>query len=133
MTGERDRLLDETTLRRALRLEADEHAPVFDPAAIAAAARARPRIALVSGLVALALSALGAVVFWSAATLLLPAAAASAFDALLELVAFLAVPVSWTLDLMQQPAVPLSVLAALVIAIAHELHQGRELSHAGAS
>src|SRR6185503_14551749 len=41
-------LLDETTLRRALRLEADERAPLFDPAAIAAAGRVPPRMVLVS-------------------------------------------------------------------------------------
>ena len=133
MTDERDPLLDETTLRRALRLEADERAPVFDAAAIAAAARARPRIALVSGLVALAMSALGAVLVWSAATLLLPTLARPVFDLALEGVALVAVPLSSIAELVQQPAVPLSLLAALVIATAHELRQGRELAHAASS
>ncbi len=52
--------LDETTLRRALRLEADERPPLFDPAAIAAAAQVRPRIAIVSAAVAVGLGAVGA-------------------------------------------------------------------------
>jgi len=46
-------LLDETTLRRALRLEADERAPLFDPAAIAAAGRVPRRMVLVSAIAAL--------------------------------------------------------------------------------
>lgn len=133
MNDPREDLLDEATLRRALRLEADERAPVFDPAAIAAAGRSQPRLALVSALVALALSALGAVVVWSAAAFLLPALAADAFGLLLEVIALIAVPASRIADLVQQPAVPLSLLAALVIAIAYELRQGRELAHANAS
>jgi len=129
----REELLDEATLRRALRLEADERAPAFDPAAIAAAERSRPRLALVSAIVAVALSALGAIVVWSAAAFLLPTLGANAFALLLEVIALIAVPVSRIADLVQQPAVPLSLLAALVIAIAHELRQGRELAHANAS
>jgi hypothetical protein len=133
VTDGRDQLLDETTLRRALRLEADERAPVFDPAAIAAAARSRPRIALVSGLVALALSAIGAVAVWSAATLVLPMLAGPLLELVLDGVALVAIPVSSIADIVQQPAVPLSLLAALVIATAHELRQGRELAHAASS
>ena len=133
MTDPREELLDEATLRRALRLEADERAPLFDPAAIAAAARGRPRLAIISALVALALSAMGAIVVWSAATLLLPTIIASAFATLLDAIALIAVPASTIAYLVQQPAVPLSLLVALVIAIAHELRQGKELAHADAS
>ena len=133
MTDEREELLSEATLRRALRLEADERAPLFDAAAIAAAARWRPRIALVSALVAVALSALGAIVVWSAATFLLPTVAGDVFEVALGLIALVAVPASGIADLVQQPVVPLSLLAALVIATAHELRQGRELAHARAS
>jgi len=133
VTDPREELLDEATLRRALRLEADERAPLFDPAAIAAAARGRPRLAIISALVALALSAMGAIVVWSAATLLLPTIIASAFATLLDAIALIAVPASTIAYLVQQPAVPLSLLVALVIAIAHELRQGREFAHADAS
>ena len=48
MTDRISEPLDEATLRRALRLEADERPPLFDPAAIAAAARVRPRLAIVN-------------------------------------------------------------------------------------
>ena len=67
MTDRRDDLLDESILRRALRLEPDERAPLFDVAAIAAAARPRTRLALVSALVAIAIGVAGAVTVWSAA------------------------------------------------------------------
>jgi hypothetical protein len=115
--------LDETTLRRALRLEADERPPLFDPAAIAAAARERPRIAMIIALAAIALGAVGAVVVWSAVAILLPTLAVDAFDLGLALLAMLAVPVSGVADLVQQPVVPVSLVVALAIATAHELRE----------
>lgn len=129
MTDRRDGLLDETILRRALRLESDERAPVFDPAAIAAAAE-RPRVALVSALVAIGIGTVGAVTVWSATAMLLPTVVADAFGVVLGVVAMLAVPASGVLDLAQQPAVPLSLLAALAVATAHELRE-RGLAVAG--
>ena len=123
--------LDETTLRRALRLEADERPPLFDPAAIAAAARERPRIAMVSALAAIALGAVGAVVVWSAVAILLPTLVVDAFDLGLGLLAMLAVPVSGVADLVQQPVVPVSLVVALAIATAHELRE--RVSHVNAS
>ncbi|TMC03057.1 MAG: hypothetical protein E6J35_07765 [Chloroflexi bacterium] len=123
--------LDETTLRRALRLEADERPPLFDPASIAAAARVRPRIAIVSAAVAVGLGALGAVAVWSAFAILLPTVAVDAFDIGLGLLAMLAVAVSGVADLVQQPVVPLSLVAALAIATAHELRE--RVSHVNAS
>jgi len=123
--------LDETTLRRALRLEADERAPLFDPAAIAAAARERPRIAMMSALAAIALGAVGAVVVWSAVAILLPTLVVDAFDLGLGLLAMLAVPVSGVADLVQQPVVPVSLVVALAIATAHELRE--RVSHVNAS
>lgn len=125
MTDRRDELLDETTLRRALRLEAHERAPVFDPAAIAAAARQRPRLAVVSALLALALGAVGAVAVWSAVAIFLPTVVANAFDRGLGMLALLAVPASAIAELVQQPVVPLSLLAGLAIATAHELRERR--------
>jgi len=123
--------LDETTLRRALRLEADERPPLFDPAAIAAAARERPRIAMISALAAIALGAVGAVVVWSAVAILLPTLVVDAFDLGLGLLAMLAVPVSGVADLVQQPVVPVSLVVALAIATAHELRE--RVSHVNAS
>lgn len=123
------KLLDETTLRRALRLEADEHPPLFDPAAIAASARPWPRLAVASALVAVAITGVGAVAVWSAVALLLPTVAAQVFDVGLGIVAVVAVPASTILELVQQPAIPLSLLAALAIATAFELRE-RELAHA---
>jgi hypothetical protein len=123
--------LDETTLRRALRLEADERPPLFDPAAIAAAAQVRPRIAIVSAAVALGLGAVGAVAVWSAFAILLPTVAVDAFDIGLSLLAMLAVAASGVADLVQQPVVPLSLVAALAIATAHELRE--RVSHVNAS
>lgn len=124
MTDRRDDLLDETILRRALRLEADERAPVFDPAAIAAAGQ-RPRLAIVSALVAIGIGAAGAVTVWSAIAILLPTVVANAFDVGLAVVAMLAVPATDILELAQQPAVPLSLFAALAIVTAHELRERR--------
>jgi hypothetical protein len=127
MTDRRDDLLDEATLRRALRLEADERPPLFDSTAIAAAARQRPRLVVLSALVALGLVAVGAVAVWSAAAIFLPTVVASAFDLGLGVLAFVAVPASAIAELVQQPVVPLSLLAALAIATVYELRE-RSLS-----
>ena len=122
MTDRRDDLLDETILRRALRLESDERAPIFDAAAIAVAGQ-RSRLAVVSALVAVGLVSMGAVAVWSAVAFFLPTVVANAFDVALLLLASLAVPASATLEIAQQPVVPLSLLAALAIATAHELRE----------
>ena len=127
MTERPNDLLDETTLRRALRLEADERAPLFDPAAIAAAARVRPRMVLVSGFAALAVGVVGAVAVWSAVAFFLPMLVADAFDLGLGMLAFVAVPLSAIWNVVQQPVVPLSLVVAIAIATLHEL---RELSFA---
>jgi hypothetical protein len=129
VTDRRDDLLDETILRRALRLELDERAPIFDHAAIVAAGR-RPRLAIVSALVAIGIGAVGAVTVWTAVAVLLPTVVANAFDVVLGVVAALAVPASGILEIAQQPAVPLSLFAALAIATAHELRE-RRLAVAG--
>jgi hypothetical protein len=129
VTDRRDDLLDETILRRALRLEADERAPIFDHAAIVAAGR-RPRLAFVSALVAIGIGAVGAVTVWTAVAVLLPTVITNAFDLVLGVVAALAVPASGILEIAQQPAVPLSLFAAIAIATAHELRE-RRLAVAG--
>jgi len=125
MTERPDDLLDETTLRRALRLESDERAPLFDPAAIAAAARVRPRMVLVSAFAALAIGTVGAIGVWSAVAYFLPTLVAEAFDLGLAVLAFVAVPVSAIWSVVQQPVVPLSLVVAIAIATLQEL---RELS-----
>lgn len=127
MTDRGGELLDETTLRRALRLEADERPPLFDPAAIGAAARRRLRLVMVSALVALGLSAVGAFAVWSAFVIVVPTVVANAFDLGLGVLALVAVPASAIAGLIQQPVVPLSLLAALAIATLHELRE-RSLS-----
>jgi hypothetical protein len=125
MTDRQSEPLDEATLRRALRLEADERPPIFDPAAIAAAARQRPRLAMLSALVALGLGALGAVAVWSAVAIFLPTLVADGFAIGLGVLAIIAVPASGVAEIVQQPAVPLSLLVALAIATAHELRESR--------
>ena len=130
MSDMRGELLDETTLRRSLRLESDERVPVFDPAVIAAAARQGPRLAVVS-VAALALAGMGAVAVWSAVTIFLPTVVSSAFDLGLAVVALVAVPASTVAELVQQPVVPLSLLVALAIVTAHELRE--RMTYANAS
>ena len=129
--NERD-LIEEMRLRRALRFEADETIPRFDVAAIAAAGRVtRPSArvvgyafagAIVTGVVA------GAV--WSWALAVAPnvgeALAATILDGVV-VVATILVPIA---DAATQPAIPLSLLAALSLVI---LHERRERAHAHAS
>ena len=115
---------------RSLRLESDERAPVFDAAVIAAAARQRPRLAVVS-VAALALAGMGAVAVWSAVTIFLPTVVSGAFDLGLAVVALIAVPASTVAELVQQPVVPLSLLVALAIVTAHELRE--RMTYANAS
>ena len=125
MTERQNDLLDEATLRRALRLEADERAPLFDPAAIAAAGRVPPRMVLVSAFAALAVGTVGAVGVWSAVAFFLPTLVAEAFDLGLGVLALVAIPMSAIWSVVQQPVVPLSLVVAIAIATLHEL---RELS-----
>ena len=122
-----DPLLDESTLRRALRLELDERPPRLDAAALARAAErdgVRERRTTFLSAVAVA------------AALSLAAAVAGAFDQLpLTLVALLsldpldaailgmeavAVPIDAVVRVAMQPAVPLAILAAALVALATE-------------
>jgi hypothetical protein len=135
MNERRDDLLDETVLRRALRFEADERVPRFDGGAIALAAQ-RPAFARWNNFGALAGAAvLGSVAVgvWTAIFGAFPslaeAAMAAAIDAVVA-VATLLLPIA---EFAAQPAVPLSLLAALGVAILHELRDRREHAHADAS
>jgi len=122
-----DPLLDESTLRRALRLELDERPPRLDAAALARAAeRDSVRERRTTFLSAVAV----------AAALSLAAAVAGAFDQLpLTLVALLsldpldaailgmqvvAVPLDALVGVAMQPAVPLAIFAAALVALATE-------------
>jgi hypothetical protein len=135
MSERRDDLLDEAVLRRALRLDEDERAPRFDVGAIALAAR-RPAFArhtAVGALAAAAVLGVAAVSIWSAIFAIVPtvgdALIATAIDAAVSGATLLA-PIA---ELAAQPAVPLSLLAALGVAILHEVRDRREHQHANAS
>ena len=135
MSERRDDLLDEAVLRRALRLEADERVPRFDAGAIALAAR-RPafvswnNFGVLAGAAVLAATAWGV---WTVIFAIFPtlgdALIATAIDAAVS-VATLLLPI---VELAAQPVVPLSLLAALGVAILHELRDRREHPHANAS
>ena len=133
MNERRDDLLDEAVLRRALRLEADERAPRFDAAAFALAAPAFMRRNAFGALAAAVVLGVAAAVVWSAIFTAFPAVAdaamATAIDAVIA-IATLFLPIA---ELAAQPAVPLSLLAALGVAILHELRDRREHEHANAS
>jgi hypothetical protein len=135
MSEGRGDLLEETTLRRALRLEADEHPPRFDPAAIATAARAvRPSSAtILTGLAVAGVTGVVAGTVWSfilgAAPQLADAIGGAALEALISL-ATLLVPIA---EIATEPAVPLSLLAALGVAILFELRERREHAHVHSS
>jgi hypothetical protein len=125
-----DELFDEMRLRRALRLEATEIPPRIDVAAIAARARAeRPALAaasFVSTLLA-GLAAAGVVGLVAAALpAVAPALASDVLDSAIQTLARLAIPASDLLSLATQPTVPIALIAALAIAIAHEYAQRRE-------
>ena len=135
MTERRDDLLDERVLRRALRFESDERLPRFDARAIALLARdARPapRV-LVLGLIAAVMTGLIAAAVWSAALDAAPTLLDSAVVTLMPgviAVATLLVPIA---QIAAEPAVPLSLLAALGVATLYELRERREHANVHAS
>lgn len=134
MSERRDDLLDEADLRRALRFEADERVPRFDAGAIAMAAPAPSagRIAL-GALAAAAIVGVAAAGVWPALFATAPAIGDAlippAIDGAVS-IARLLLPVA---DVAAQPAVPLSLLAALGVAILHELRERGGHPHANAS
>lgn len=136
MSERRDELLDETVLRRALKLEPDESAPRFDAAALAVLAQRRqplqPRLVGLT-LAGAALLGFAAAGIWSS----IFAVAPTAFDAAMAWVVDVAVTVATILlpiaESLRQPAIPLSVIAALGVAILYTLRERRERAHANAS
>lgn len=132
--SDRDGMLDETTLRRALRLESDERVPRFDVAAIAALAGAGPsRAAVVFGVAACAVTALAAASTWSVIAAFAPDIVNAVASFTLDTVVAVATVLEPLAEIASQPAVPFSLLAALGVAIIHTLYERREHVHANAS
>lgn len=133
--NERDDLIDETVLRRSLRFEPDEQAPRFDVAVIAAMAGAEHswrRTMLVVLAAAAVTGAVGGTVWSTIAehgAQIASVVGNGLLDALIALVTLL-VPVAQAAS---EPVVPLSLLAALGVAIVHELRERRENAHVHAS
>jgi len=135
MTERHDDLIDEGVLRRALRLEQHERAPHFDAQAIAALA-ARTRTAppvLVVALFASTLTGAVAIAVWSALLGAAPSFLDGVVAAALDGVVVLATLLISVAEIASQPAVPLSLIAALGVAILYELRERRERAHAHAS
>lgn len=125
-----EELFDEIRLRRALRLDAAELPPRIDVAAIAArAGTAQPAFAGASVLSALvgggAAAALVGLVL-AALPVVAPALASGLIGAATDTLARAAIPAGDLWSLAAQPTVPIAVLAALAVAIAHEYAQRRE-------
>lgn len=134
MDQRRDDLVDEFVLRRALRLDPDERSVRFDPDAIAALARPRLRSGTVVAMIVLAaVVAAVATTFWWHAFTAGPAFAGAAIAVLLDGVTVAASALYPALEAFEDPAVPLSLLAALAIAIVYETGTRREHAHAEAS
>ena len=135
MNERRDDLIDETVLRRALRFEADERVPRFDAAAIALAAR-RPAFGRHNAFGALAVAALlggAAIGVWSTIFAAFPSLGDAIIATVIDAAVTLATALLPIAEFAAQPAVPLSLLAALGVAILHELRDRREHAHADAS
>lgn len=133
-----DRLIDERALHAALRLEADERPPLLDLATIRAAAeREAPLSApvMILGSISVAiLSLAGAIV--ALRVVGFAAALITTGDALALSIAVIAAVgerLELALAVVTQPAVPIAILACLIVAIYHERLQAEGDSHVGAS
>jgi hypothetical protein len=135
-----DPLLDESTLRRALRLEVDERPPRLNASALERAATRMPsRAALaVTAMVAAALLVAGVVVgvtvgeaVWTFATE--GPAQATLLDAGISVAVLLAVPLWDAISTLTAPAAWAVPVAAVVLAVLIAGAQRRELISADAS
>jgi len=130
MNERHDDLFDEIRLRRALRLEAAELPPRLDVAAIAARAATPDAASRTAGVLNTLIAAFAAAALVAVATVALvvqaPVLLAGWLDDAIVLVARLAVPADGALGLMQEPTVPVTVLAAVLFATAYELVLRRE-------
>jgi hypothetical protein len=134
MNDRRDDLMDESVLRRAMRLEADERAPRFDPRAIALMAtdRTLPGWTTLTAIAGVVVMGAVAVSVWS----VIIAFAPEILDTVMGAVVAVAVPALTLLEpvagIAAQPVIPLSLLAALVVAILNEVRERRERLHVNA-
>lgn len=135
MTNERDDLIDEAVVRRSLRFEPDERAPRFDAAAIAAMAEDQARQPRTMAIVLAGAGITGVVAgsVWSVIASNAPAIGDAIGGAMLDALIALATLLVPLADLASQPTVPLSLLAAIAVAIVHELRERREIAHVHAS
>jgi len=128
--NDRDDMLDEAALRRALRFDPGEPRPHFDPRMIAAVARQAPtRRVAVFALAASFVTGLVAATVWSAALGVAPTIADGVVSTVIPIaivVASVVVPIA---QLAADPVVPASLLAALGVAIVYELRERRERAH----
>lgn len=134
-----DEILDESLLRRALRLDSDELPPRLDAAAIAAAERSPTRRVLVLvALTAAALLAAGVGALVGVAELALAWWAGDplgdvVLDRAIALAVAVAVPLSDLLGTLASPTTAIVSLAVVAFAVFHERTQERERVHVGAS
>lgn len=135
MNDPRDDLMDESVLRRSLRLEPDERAPRFDARAIALMAgdRPLPSWTMFSAVAGLMVMAACAIVVWSVILAFAPALLDTVMSAVVDVAIRVVTALEPVADIAVQPAIPLSLLAALGVAILHELRERREQLHADAS
>ena len=135
MNDPRDDLMDESVLRRSLRLEPDERAPRFDARVIALLAgnRALPLWTTFSAVAGLVVMAGCAIVVWSVILAFAPALLDAVMSAVVDVAIRVVTALAPVADIAVQPAIPLSLLAALGVAILHELRERREQLHANAS
>ena len=130
MNERRGDLLEEATLRRALRLEADERPPRFDAATIAAAARTvRPSsAAILTGLAVAGVTGVVAGTVWSfilgAAPQLADAVGGAALEALISL-ATLLVPIAEIATVTGRPASTVGVQLLRARAMLRETLEGQ--------
>jgi uncharacterized membrane protein YeiH len=128
-------LLDETVLRGAMRLEADETVPRFDAVGMAALAARRAPTArmLAAGLSVAVITGVVAGGVWSLILATGPAIFGQAMEGVVSIAVIAATILLPIARIAAEPAVPLSLIAALGIAILHELRERREHAHADAS
>jgi uncharacterized membrane protein YeiH len=128
-------LLDETVLRGAMRLEADETVPRFDAVGMAALAARRASTArmLAAGLSVAVITGVIAGGVWSLILATGPAIFGQAMEGVVSIAVIAATILLPIARIAAEPAVPLSLIAALGIAILHELRERREHAHADAS
>ncbi len=128
-------LFDESELRRVLRLEGDELPPRLDAAAIALAAReeGRDRFVLAAVPAVVGATALAAALVWQQLFALAPLVGPALLGVAVAGAAALAAAVVPLAETASDPAVPLSLLAALGVVIVRELIERREHAHVHAS